>query len=172
MAPLVKVPVRFGLMGVGVLLGIFLIYYFSGNNPLIEMDMLDLFIVPIFLYFGVREYRDNFNNGKMEFWQGMTAGLFIYMIIAAVFSGVLFLFLEYLDTSLAESYIDSKLAELSDSEQKIIEEMGQASYDEMVTSTTATTVKVLVLDTFLRKVAIGFFLTSVISIVMKRKNKS
>ena len=172
MSALVKVPVRFGLMGIGVLIVIFIVYYFSGSNPLLEMSMLDLFIIPIFLYFGIREYRDNYNNGSMEFWQGMTAGLLIYLLIATVFSAFLFLFLKFLDTSLAQAYIDTKLGELAASETKIVDEMGRDSYENLILTTKNTTTEALTLDNFLRKIAIGFFLTSVISVIMKRKNKN
>ena len=136
------------------------------------MSMLDLFILPIFLYFGIREYRDTFNSGQMEFWQGMTTGLLTYSMIALFFGGFLFLFLNYLDTSVTKGFIEIKLDDLTESKDKIVEEMGIESYDKAFKSTEATTVSDLIKDNMIRKGVIGFFLTSIISVIMKRKGET
>jgi hypothetical protein len=171
MKDLPHTPVKFGLIGTGIHIFIFFIYYFIGANPLIEMYTIDIFILPVFLYFGIREYRDYNNNKLLSFGQGMTAGLILYVLIATLTAVFAYFFLEYGDSGLMESYVQNRITKLTGNEQKIIEEMGQASYDESLNQLKVTTSKTLALDNFLKRIAIGFLLTSIISMVMKRKQK-
>ncbi len=169
MPSIIKIPVKFGALGAAVIVLIFLVYYFMGSNPVIEMDMLDLFILPIFLFFGIKEYRDRFNQGLLEFWQGMTVGFFVYILIAGLSALFIWVFIDLIDTSIVEEYIADRLKGLHEIKEKIIEEMGEDLFHESVDKVGNTTSRDIALDGFLKKSAIGFLLTSVLSVVLKRK---
>lgn len=167
---MIKIAFKYGLMGSAVLLIIFFIYYFTGSNPLIEMDFLDVFVLPVFLFFGVKEYRDVVNNKVLAFWQGMSVGFIIYGTIAILVPLITWVVLA-LDSSIAADYIADLLQSLAENKETLIEKLGQEKYEKTVSDAGSTTNYYLVLDILLKKLATGFLLTSVISVVMKRKEK-
>lgn len=168
---MVKVSVKFGLLGAAVNIVIFLVYFFLGYNPLLEMGALDIFILPVFLFFGVKEYRDVVNGRLLDFWQGMTVGFIIYSFIAVIFAMFIWLFLE-IDTALVEEYISDRLHKTHESKEMIIDKMGQGAFDDTVREIGNMTISDLVLDGLFKKAGIGFLLTSLITVVMKRKDKN
>ncbi|MFY0627896.1 MAG: DUF4199 domain-containing protein [Reichenbachiella sp.] len=171
MPPIFKSSVKFGAIGAGVIAFIFLAYYVLGSNPLIEMDMIDVFILPIFLFFGIKEYRERYNNQLLEFWQGMTVGFFVYTTMATVSAVFIWIFIDAIDVSLTENFVSDRLASLHEIKNKIIEEMGQDSFAETVREVGNTSSIDVAMDGFLKKLVIGFLLTSVISVIMKRKSE-
>ena len=169
MKSLHSIAVKFGLIGSAVHIGIFLVHYFSGGNPFVDMYMMDIFILPVFLYFGVREFRDYHNARQLEFWQGMTLGLVLYVLLALLTAGFGFVFIEALDTDLVASYQQERINNLLENKESIISRMGTDKFNEAIFHAKKVTSKSIALDNLLKRIGMGFLLTSVISIVMKRK---
>lgn len=93
-----KNAVKYGII-VGVLSGIWiLIMHFSGvyaqdaageTNNMEWMEWASMLIPAIGLYLGIKNYRDHFSDGKMEFFEGLFEGFKIIIIggvIAAFFA--------------------------------------------------------------------------------------
>jgi len=171
MNTLFRTPLKFGLMGTGVIILMFFVYQFTGSNPLIEMRIFDFFIIPIFLFFGIKDFRDADNSGLMEFWQGMTAGFIIYGCIAVIYSAFLWLAVSLISPNMLEEYIAQSLKVLNENSEKLIGQMGQENFDTSYLDVGKTTTFDLVLDSLVKKAGIGFFLTSLIATVLKKKEK-
>lgn len=165
MKPLIKVPVKFGLIGAGVCMLMFFIQYWTDTNPLLEMQVFSLFILPVFLYFGFKEYRDTFNNGLMSFSEGMTIGLIIYLLIGTIYGLFLVGILNILDTGvIMEEYIATNLQKLEESKSQFSQKEFDESYQDNLNSTIYTPIK----DIIVRTVLIGFLLTSLLSTILKK----
>ncbi|WP_109832259.1 DUF4199 domain-containing protein [Reichenbachiella versicolor] len=171
MNSLFNTSIKFGLIGSGIYMFIFMIYYFSGANPLVEMYIINIFILPIFLYFGIREFRDYRNGSLLSFGQGMSLGVILYVLIATLTSAFTFVFLEFIDSSLVENFIQVRIDDLVSNKDKTVEELGQEMFNEQVMKIENNDAKDLVLDSFLKRVLLGFFLTTVISLVMKKTER-
>lgn len=167
--PLVKVPAKFGAFGAVMVIAMFLLFYFSGSNPLIEMGMFDFFIIPIFLFFGIKEFKDSYNRRTLEFWQGMTAGFVVYFTVALVSSFFIFLFLSFTDGEIMDNYISDRLTILEEKREAIIEEMGEPTYAESETEIKSITPIDIVFDNFLKKTFVGLLLTIMIAVIMRKK---
>src|SRR5258708_3429199 len=87
--PLVRVPLRYGLIG-GVLgFVLLIILYYIDRHPFLIPVFFDFRVAlfAVFLFFTLKELRDYFFGGLLFFWQGMIAsGLFviIFAIIASL----------------------------------------------------------------------------------------
>lgn len=169
MRDLFRLSIRYGLIGAVLILIMFLVFYFSDSNPLQELQMFDLFIIPIFIFFGIKEFRDRYNGQLLQYWQGMTGGAIIFILIATVTSVFLYAFIQWIDPELMQDYVQSRLAILEETRTKIVEEMGADSYIESYESVKNTTLKDVILDSFIKKIIIGFLITSVVAVVLKRK---
>ncbi|MCV9387559.1 DUF4199 domain-containing protein [Reichenbachiella ulvae] len=169
MRDLLKISARYGLIGSALIIIMFLVFYFSDENPLQELQMFDLFIIPIFVFFGVKEFRDRYNGELLKYWEGMTTGTIIALLIAGITALFLYLFVGWIDTSLLPEHIEILLGNLEETRDKIVEEMGADSYIESYEKVKGTTLRDIVIDSFAKKIIIGFLITSVVAVVLKRK---
>ncbi|MFT7031699.1 MAG: hypothetical protein ACJA2S_000194 [Cyclobacteriaceae bacterium] len=167
--PLFKVPAKFGVFGAAMIIIMFFIFHFSGSNPLTEMGFVDFFIIPIFLFFGIKEFKDSYNQKLLEYWEGMTAGFVVYITIAILTSLFIFLFINLSESDIVDHYIVNKLEILEDKKDGIIEEMGEETYLRSKEGITSISIFDITLDNFLKKTFIGLLLTIMIAVIMRRK---
>lgn len=168
--PLVTVPVKYGLFGGFFSIVLFLILYFLGKNPLVVAGIFDfgLILIPIFIFFSIKEFRDYRNNKELRFWQGMTVGFINYVTIATVSALFIWLFLTLIDEQLLTSYIGDRTALLVENKQQFIESLGDITYEETLVELENTTAYIIAVDDFLKKVFIGLFLTIIFSVILRR----
>lgn len=171
MKPILKVPIKFGVFGALIIITMFFVFFFSDANPLIEIRMFDFFILPIFIFSAIKEFRDGYNGLYMEFWEGMTVGFVTYITLAIVTSLFVFIFLSTEDGTIFNTYIDDRIEILESRKDGIVEEMGVSTYEESHKDITGTTIWDLTLDNFIKKTLVGLMLTIMISVLMRRKEK-
>ena len=169
MRDLFRTSLRYGLIGSAMIVIMFLVFYFSGENPLQELQMFDLFIIPIFVFFGVKEFRDRFNGKLLEYWQGMTSGVIIFLVLGLVTSVFIYVFTQWVEAAMVTDYVASRVEILEETRTKIVEQMGAESYIESYDKVKNTTQSDIILDSFLKKIIIGFLITTVVAVVLKRK---
>lgn len=168
--PILRVPAKFGLIG-GLLAAIlFVILYAAGQNPLLSTKKIPfgIILIPLLVYFSIKEFRDYSNNGELRFWQGLVIGFVNYLIIALI-SGVFVLaFLSYYDRAILQELINFNVLNFEENKAGFIETFDQATYDKVLADIRRTTVHHIALDDFTRKVLIGFISTFIISIFLRK----
>ena len=136
------------------------------------MRVFDFFIIPVFIFFGIKEFRDTYNQGLMEFWQGMTVGFFIYGSIALVYSLFLWVAIQLADPEMLQAYITQSLNVINENKDILTEEMGADSFRSSYDEVSKTNSFDLAADSFVKKAGIGFLITSLLSTVMKKHPKN
>lgn len=165
---LYKVPLKYGLTGGVLAIILFLALYYSESDPVSGVRSLDFILLPILIFFSVKELRDYKYGGKLFYWQGMTAGFVCYLLIAMVSASFLWWFLEFIDPALFISHKQENIAILTAESEKWIEQIGAEAYEETLASLKSVSVFSLVADDFLKKLFIGFLATTIIAIIFKR----
>ncbi len=168
---LIVVPLRFGSIAGLLTVGLFLALYFLDANPLIEARIVDLVLIPLFLFFGLKDFRDYRNGGIMHYWQGMTVGVILYLLMACVSSLWIVTFLELVDPQLLADYISNRQELLEGSKAQVIDQMGEQTYLESRAELQRITAFDLAIDDFLKKSIIGLMLTIMISIILRKRPK-
>ncbi len=166
---LIAVPIRFGSIAGALTIILFLVLYSMEVNPLVEARVVDLVLIPMFLYFGLKDFRDYRNAGVLHYWQGMTVGVIIYLLMALVSSVWIMSFLEFIDPDLLSKYILDRAELLEGSKLQIVEQMGEQAYLESKEEIQTITSLDLALDDFLKKSIIGLMLTIMISVILRKK---
>ena len=100
---------RYGLYGSLVLLGLFLLNYALLDNSIDYgtqeiIGYLTIVLSMIFIFFGIRHYRDHINMGRLTFGEGMKLGLLIALIPAIFFGLFNLLYVEVIDPGWREEY--------------------------------------------------------------------
>ncbi len=140
-----------------------------GKNPLIDIKFFDFIILPIFLFFAMKDFRDYRNNGILHFWQGMTIGVLSYLTLA-VFSAIfIVLFLNFIDVELVDLYITDRIEIIDLKKEEMINQMGEETYNRSRIDVLNTSSSILSLDDFLKKCLIGLTLTIPIAVILRRR---
>lgn len=168
-SPYLVVPLKYGSVG-GVLsiLLIFILPWF-GENPLIRGNLFSFFFVPIFVFFSIKEFKKYYNGGYLHFWQGMSIGFLTYTVLALLSAIFIWIYLETLNPEVLQEYITDRIQLMTGSKANLVERLGEATFEQSLKSVQLTTAFDMALDDFIRKVAIGFFITTIISIVMRQQ---
>jgi hypothetical protein len=165
---LYKVPLKYGFAGGAISIVLFLTLYFSEGEPLSNIRIFDFILIPLFVFFTIKELRDYKYNGKLLYWQGMTAGFVCYLLIALISAFTIWIFLDIVDPALFVAHKQENIAILTNESAKWIEQLGQADYKKTLADLHTVTPFSLAADDFLKKILTGLLLTTVIAIVLKR----
>lgn len=160
----------FGITG-GVLCGLaFLLTHLMGKDPVSFTELFGYLLIPVFVFMGMKHFRDNLRGGALTFAQGMTVGFFIYSILAIISALVIFIVL-HMDTAIFERFKAANLALLEEKKSVLIEQLSQVSYERTLNNIANMTILDVVFNDFLRKVIPGLFFTIIISLILKRSKK-
>jgi len=165
---LVTVPIKYGAFGGAVVILLFLIFYFLDQNPLINIKMVDPVILSIFIFFALKEFRDQYNHRHLHFWQGMTGGVINYLTIATISAIFILLITVVIDPEMTTKYIEGRVLLLNENKQTLIETMDEKTYVDTLAGVKSTTGFDLALDDFLKKSIIGLFLTIIIAVILRK----
>ena len=164
---MIKVALKYGLIGAVLSVILFTTLYFIKQNPLVEGRIFDFFVIPVMIFFSIKEYRDYNNGQRLWFWQGMSVGFLNYLTIGIVTATFIALFLQ-LEPQVLTDFIGDRLVYLETHKKELLEEMDLASYERTLKDVQEISVFDVVGDEVLRKSIIGLFLTIIISVFLRK----
>ena len=165
---LVRVPLRYGIIGGSVVILLFLIFYFLDLDPIINIKIIDLLILAIFIFFALKEFRDRYNNRELHFWQGMTGGVINYLSIAIISALFILVMTVIIDPELTTKYIEGRIELLNQNRQTLVDTMDEETFMDAMAGVQETSPMDLALDDFLKKSIIGLFLTIIIAVILRK----
>ena len=166
--PILTVGLRYGLVSGVLTVVLFFAVTFFGENPLIVNKWFDYFLIPALVLAGVREFRIYYNARALQFWQGISVGFIVYVTTALVFAAVIGLYLATYGQPWVTDYVHNRVALVKENQDEFTEELGEKTYQRVLTEVQATTTTDLILDDVFRKLMIGVFATLIIAMVQRR----
>ena len=158
---------KFGVIG-GILCGIaFWVMYLLNAEPVGMTLIFGYFITPVFVFIGIKNFRDNYNGGELLFGQGMTVGFFVYTIIAILSAIFVFISLQLMPEILYQ-FREVNLALLDGRREEWIEQLNLQAFDTTRASIEEMSAYNVAMNDFLRKILPGLFYTIIISIILKQ----
>ena len=161
---------KFGLIGGIFCVAAFVIFKVLGMDPTKLSMLFGYFLIPIFLFIGIRFYRNQVNQGLLSFSEGMSVGFLIYSLIALV-SGLGIWVILMFSSSLYEEIKTKKIEILTENKDLIVEQIGVDSYDVTYQSLLEMTALDIATNDFIWKILPGLFFTIIISIILRRNFK-
>ncbi|AHM62544.1 hypothetical protein D770_21475 [Flammeovirgaceae bacterium 311] len=166
--PWLSTGLKYGITGGVLAIVFFLVMWLLKENPLGMLRLFDFVILPVFIFFTLKEFRDYRQGGKLTYSQGMTVSFVCYTSLALISALFIFIFLTYADTGLLLRHQQENLAVLTDDSQRWIDELGQQTYDKAIEEVKRTSALDLALDDLIKKIFIGLFLTGIITLFLKK----
>jgi len=166
---LIKLPIKFGLVGFLLTVLGFLVFYYVGLQPwrnLISL-VLDSLIVGAFCFIAIREFKWNHNGGILSFYHGMTLGFVTYLIIALGFGLFYRFFMDVIEPEFISNYVELAKDDMITRKDLIIASLGEESYNKNFEALVTTNSSVLMFDSIIKKALIGLLLTPILSVIMR-----
>lgn len=173
MSNLVKVQVKYGVIA-GVLNAALLIaLYFLGRHPLLISPLLDfrILLFTIFIFFGLKEFRDYDQNGVLYFWQALLGALLLVFVTSVVASIILQIF-GSLNNGFVPSYVKLMTEYLKTFPKEDVDKIGKEVFERNLAALPATTMSNLTVTYFAQGIGIGFFISIILSVILRRQPKN
>jgi hypothetical protein len=172
-SPLISIGIRYGSMA-GVLVIILLVaMYYIGRHPLMISPFMDfrILLFGVFIFFSLKEYRDDHQEGALYFWQGMM-GSFVMVVVAGTIASLLLMIFCSIDSSFIPSYVKGMTDYLKTFPADDIERIGKDVYERNLSQLPATNSKQLAGLYFIQSLMIGLFVSIILSVVLRKEPKT
>ena len=111
-----KTVLRFGLYGAVTICILFLLTWFLLKDSNFEfseaLGYLSMVVALSFVYFGIKNFRDQENEGTISFTKGLIIGIFISLITAIAFGIIDVIYITYINPDFTETYYNEAVEEM------------------------------------------------------------
>jgi hypothetical protein len=169
--PIYRIPIIYGLIAAAASISLFCILYYAGRNPLLIPAFLDfrILLFPIFLVFGIRDYKENHNQGILHFWQGISIGMQTILIIAFLMSLFILIFGTLIEPGFVHEFVTESIQNIELMRDKLLESIGKESLEKSLELLPTTTIVDLAIDYLIKSLPYGIFLAIIISLILRKK---
>lgn len=167
-----KTVLRFGIYGAISICTLFLLGWFLGKN----LDYNDQEIVGYasmivslgFVYFGIKHFRDNENNGFLNFKKALTIGVLISLITAMAFGIIDIIYIEFLNPDFTTDYYANIIEELRTTlpEEDFNTKLAEIESEKELFSNPFLSFLLMAMTVFI----IGFIISLISSLILQRKH--
>lgn len=171
--PFVLVMVRYGAIAGLLCIVLLVAIYYMGQHPLLIMPYLDyrILLFGLFIFFGLREFRDYNQNGILYFWQGLV-GSYLVVFIASVIGALGLIVFAKVEPRFVTSYIDTMLQNFKAFPQESIERIGKEVYERNLKLLPSTNSTQLAITYFGQGIIIGIFISVILSVILRKQPKT
>jgi hypothetical protein len=172
-SPLVTVAVRWGLIGGALAVTLMIMLFYYGQHPFMISPFLDfrILLFGVLIYFTLREFRDQYQDGVLYFWQGMI-GSFVFVVVAGTVASLLLLGFMMYEERIVMSYIPLRLEYLENFSSEDIARIGKEVFERNLELVRSTNAKQLAGVYFGQSLMIGFFVSIMLSAILRKQPKS
>jgi hypothetical protein len=171
-SPLFTLAIRYGAIAGALAMVLLVMMFYMGSHPLMIAPFLDfrILLFSVFIFFFLKEYREDHQQGALYFSQGML-GTFVFIVVAAVTSTVLLWLFCELETEFIPSYIDALTVYLKTFSEEDINRIGKEVFESNVQALPATNAKQIAGKYFMQSMTIGFFVSIILSVILRKEPK-
>ena len=170
---LFKISARYGAVCGTLAFALLLISYYLGRHPMLISPLLDfrILLFGIFTFFALREFRDFYQEGLLSFAQGMLGALVVVFVSSVITALALVAFGNWED-GFVKLFISQSLEYLKTFPKEDIERIGKEAYQRNLDALPATNISALASTYFVQGSVIGFFVSIIISVILRQQPKT
>lgn len=169
---LVAISIRNGSLAAALGFVFLIALYFLGKHPFLFPVYFDFRIVlfAVFMVLGLKELRDDYQQGELSFGQGMMTNL-LFTIVFATLAAALIWILCTLHPKFLTDYIQTATEQIKSIEPQVIEQLGKDVYERNLKALPATNGSDLALDYLVKSFIISFFISMILSVILRKQPK-
>lgn len=173
MRPFVSVPLKYGVIA-GFLSAFLAIgLYYMGRHPFLIPVYFDfrIFVLGVFIFFTLKELRDLHYDGVLYFWQGILCS-FLFTAIFGTAGAITIMTFAWIVPEFLQSYITLSMEQIKSLPADVIDRIGKEVYQRNLELLPATSEFDLGILYFIQSFMISFFITIILSVILRREPKS
>ncbi|MTI19441.1 DUF4199 domain-containing protein, partial [Fulvivirga sp. RKSG066] len=150
-----------------------IVLFYSGKHPMLIPIFYDyrIFLFGVIIFFSIKEYREYYNGGILHFWEGLVNGFITYLIVAMIAGAFIWLF-SIVVPDFLDQYVAGTIKGLELDKQQLVSDgsitITEEEYQKQVALLRTITPSVLTLDYIIKSLLIGFPLTLILSVFLRR----
>jgi hypothetical protein len=147
--------------------------YYMGRHPFLFPIYYDfrIILLSVFVVMTLKEFRDDHQEGILYFGQAMV-GSFLFTFTFALVASLLVWIFCLVIPEFVTTYIKVATEQLSLIQNEVIEQLGKEEFDRNLNKLPATLGSDLALDYFGKTFIISFFISVIISVILRRQPKT
>ena len=164
-----KTSIRFGIIGGGLTIILFLVQYYLDQNPLSQVKyFFDVLLMLLVLFSGIKYFRDVENGGSLKFFQGIGISLVSSLVVSILTSCFLWIFLTKLDPDALGQFKAGLTQYINQNSPEVLESVDQITFDKRIQEIESISVQDVVVKDILIKLFIGLLLSPILSVLLRR----
>lgn len=149
--------------------GLFLVYFYLFNaNPLGPIKWLGIWVPAVFMYIGIKKYREQESEGFIKYGPAFLAGFFFSFIYASLSAMLIYLHAMALDASYVDVFIMDNLKTLGETKEQLLMVFDRDQYEEMLNQIKGMTPGQLALSDFQSKLIGSAIMALIIAGILKK----
>lgn len=171
-SPLLSVSLRYGAVCGVLALALLVVTYYIGRHPLMISPYLDfrILLFAVFIFFTLKEVRDYYQEGALYFWQGLIGSVLV-VVVATIIAAIGIQIFGSLEKEFVVSYVEQMTAYLKTFPKEDIDRIGKEVYDRNLEQLPATNSSILAFTYFMQGLVIGFFVSIIVSAILRKQPK-
>ncbi len=174
--PLVKVPLKYAVVAAVLAIAAVLVLFYTHRHPLLIPIIYDyrILLFGVFIFFSLKELKEVYNQGILHFWQGLLAGIIFYIGLGLIVGIFILIFGNVHEPFLLE-YIEGTIRGLELNKEQLTSEnvitITEEEFERQITLMRSTRPYQMALDYFIKSCVIGFFLTILLAVIMRKTDR-
>lgn len=171
--PLIKLAIRYGIIAGLLAVTLLVTLFYIGQHPMMISPFLDfrIALLGIFIFFCLKDFRDNYHDGVLYFWQGMIGSYILIFTSMLVASAGVFI-LGKVNTSFVTRYIELRTQYLKSFPAEDIRQIGEAAYQDVLRLVSKTGSWELAQAYFGQGIIIGLFISIILTVILRKQPKT
>lgn len=164
---IVRIGVRYGVLGGLVCFALVAILYFVGYNPFGDVGRISYLPIPFFVFMAIRNYK-KYVESDLTFGKGFRVGLAV-AFYTALTSALLVLALIYLiGPEILQNHIAEMRAILEETREQQVQILGEKSYNQVYEGLDELTPTWQAADFFLWRLIVGIIFALVAAVFFRK----
>ncbi|HEY3405980.1 MAG TPA: DUF4199 domain-containing protein [Ohtaekwangia sp.] len=170
---LLKVSFRYGIVAGFLSIVLLLTLFYLDRHPFMIAPFLDfrILLFGILIFFSLKEFRDYHQDGILYFWQGMI-GSAVIVFTALILSSIGLQIFGMAQPDFVTSYVTQATTYLKTIPQETIEQIGKENYERNLKDLSSTNMSMLTITYFIHGIVIGFFVSIILSVILRKQPKN
>lgn len=171
-SPLLTIGLRNGALASLLSIGLMILMFYLGRHPFMVAPFMDfrILLYGIFIFFSLKEYREDHQQGELYFWQGMI-GSFVVVATAAVAGSILLRIFGAIESDFIPSYITAMSDYLKEFPEDDIKRIGKENFERNLSELQTTNIAQMASLYLVQSFAIGLFVSIILSVILRKQPK-
>lgn len=161
----------FGILGALNAFLLFFFFYGMGIYPFSDYHFFEFLLVALFIVLGMMYYRQIQPSYNFHFWQGLSAGFMINMIMSIVYAIVMYCFLAFAQPEFFQVHVKTMSDKWVADKKQLLSHpnMSLADFNATLAAVKRTTPSDIAIDEFIKKGMFGSVIFFAASVLLRRK---